>query len=213
MNITGLFRQFANTFKNEIRTCIPAQVESFDPEKLTVNVKPLIKGIKIGSEREVQIDTGEELIVDDYSLPSIVSVPVSMLWFGNGGITMPINPGAQGLLMVCDRDIRLFKQNRTESAQASLRRFNMNDSSFLPFLPKPVELTNYNNEAVEVRYDETLLQVDGSGVNITGNVNITGTLTTTGDAEIAGVDFITHTHTYSPGPLPPAETAPPTETP
>ena len=208
--MTGLLRQFANTFKNEIRTCIPAEVESFNPEKLTVNVKPLIQGIKIGTGRELQLDTGEEVVVEDYTLPSIVSVPVSMLWFGNGGITMPINPGAQGLLMVCDRDIRLFKESRVESPQASLRRFNMNDSSFLPFLPKPMELTNYNNEAVEVRYDETLLQVDSNGVNITGNVNITGTLTTTEEATIKGIDFTTHTHQYVPGTGTPTDTNPPT---
>lgn len=210
MNITGLLTQFSNSFKNEIRTCIPAQIESFDPESLTVNAKPLIQGIRIGNNREIQLETGEKVVVDDYALPSVIKVPVSMMWFGNGGVTLPINAGSQGLLLICDRDIRLFKQSRTDSAQGSLRRFNMNDSIFLPFLPKPMELTDYNNEAVEVRYDSTKLKVSSSGVDIVGNVNIEGSLTTTEDAQISGIGFLTHTHTYSPGPLPPTETAPPT---
>lgn len=209
MNNTELLRHFANNLKNEIRTCIPAEVESFDPVKGTVNVKPLIQGIKIGSTRQVKLETGEVVVVDDYSIPSILNVPVQMIFFGNGKITFPIKQGLQGILSICDRDIRLFKESQIESVQGSLRRFNMNDAVFLPYLPKRAELTGYNNDAIEIKYDENLIQVNSEGINLIGNVNITGNLIVSGEATISEIPFTTHTHQYVPGTGTPTPTDPP----
>jgi hypothetical protein len=112
-------------------------------------------------------------------------------------------------LQVCDRDIRAFKEDQAESAQGSLRTFNINDAVFLPFLPKRAELTNYNNEAIELKYDANLIQVNSTGINITGNVNITGNLTVSGEATISDIPFTTHTHQYIPGAGTPIPTDPP----
>lgn len=209
MNNSELLRHFANNLKNEIRTCMPAEVESFDPVKLTVNVKPLIQGIKVGNTRQVKLETGEMVVVDDYSIPSILNVPVQIISFGNGRITFPIKKGLQGILSICDRDIRLFKESQAESAQGSLRRFNMNDAVFLPYLPKRAELTDYNNEAIEIKYGAKLIQVNSEGINMTGNVNITGNLIVSGEATISEIPFTAHTHQYSPGPGTPIPTDPP----
>lgn len=210
MNMTGAFRHLANVLKSEIRTCVPAQIESFDSTNLTVNARPLIDGIRtVQNGRNLKLETGEAVKVEDYTLPSLLNVPVSILWFGEGGITVPIVPGAQGLLLVCDRDIRRFKDTQEQSPQASLRRFDMNDSIFLPFLPKRSELTTYNNDAVEVCHGATKLAVAADGISITGNVTIDGTLTTTGEATINNIPFTTHTHMYSPGPGTPTDTGAP----
>ena len=208
MNLTSILKQITGTIKNEIRTCIPAEIESFNPQNLTVDVKLLIKGIKIGSNRKIKLETGELVVVDDYTMPSVVDVPISIAWFGNGGITFPIKKGLQGILLVCDRDIRFFKKDQKESIQGSLRKFNVSDSIFIPFLPKRASLSNYNNDAVEIKFDNNIVQVNSTGINITGNVNITGDVVISGQASIAGKDFITHTHTYNPGPLPPTQTSP-----
>lgn len=226
MNMTQLLKHFGNDLKSQIRTSIPAQVESFDSNKGTVNVKPLIQGIRIGDSRKVKLDTGEVVVVDDYSMPSILNVPVEMIMFGNGKITFPIKQGLQGMLCVCDRDIRLFKENEAESVQASLRKFNLNDATFRPFLPKKGEFANYNNDAIEIAYANSLIKLDNSsidlshndtlikvadgGVDIMGDVKITGNLIITEEATIGGKPYTVHTHSYSPGPLPPTNTAPPT---
>lgn len=220
MNETALFQHIISTVKSEIRTHIPAEVESFDPNKLTVNVKILIKGIKIGSSRKVKLETGEVVLVDDYTMPSVVNVPVSILSFSNGRITFPIKKGLQGTLAVCDRDIRFFKKDQKESVQGSLRKFNLSDAIFYPGLAKRAELTDYNNEAIELRYDEKLIQINGVGINIVGDVNITGNLivseqatvnnlVATTEANIGGIDFTTHTHLYTPGTGTPTQTNPP----
>jgi hypothetical protein len=185
-----VFKFFEQDLKKNLRTCLPVQVESFDPATMTVNVKPLIQGIRVATGgREIQTETGESALVEDYQLPSILDLPVCLFWQGNIGITIPITAGMQGLAIVADRDIRIWKTSRVSSRQASLRKFNINDSFFLPFLPQAIE--NYNNEAVEVRNGETKLSVGVDGINITGNVNITGNLV------VGEVDFLTHTHLYN----------------
>lgn len=227
MNITQLLKHFSNDMLSKIRTCIPAEVESFDPENGTVNVKPLIQGIRIGSSRKVKLNTGEVVVVDDHSMPSILNVPVQMIVFDNGRITFPIKKGLQGTLSICDRDIRNFKESQTESVQGSLRKFNMNDAIFEPFLPKKAQLAGYNNDAIELKFNSTLMKIDDSGVevtgavkvtggvdiagevDITGNVNITGHLITTGEATINAIPFTAHTHQYAPGAGTPIPTDPP----
>lgn len=209
MNDTQLLKKLAERIKSEIRTCIPAVVENFDSTKLTVDVKPLIRGIRIGTSRKLKLETGEIVLVDDYSMPSVINVPVQILWFGNGGITFPIKKGLIGTLKVCDRDIRLFKENQAESNQASLRKLNINDAVFEPFLPKRAELTNYNNNAIELKFDNKLIQINEAGINMVGDVNITGNLNVTGEATIGDIAFTTHVHEYIPGTGTPTNTNPP----
>lgn len=216
MNLTALFQQFANTFKNEIRTAVPAQIIAFDSNNLTVDVFPLIKGIRIAAVsqngRKIKLETGEMVVAEDYDLPAIVKVPVAMMWWENYGITMPINPGAQGLLIVCDRDIRKFKDSQVLSAQASLRRFDLNDSNFLPFLPKKASISDYNSSAIELRYADIKLAVSGDGVTVTGDLQVNGDIIAnniTGNTSIVapqvvvnGLDFAAHKHSYLNGSTP-----------
>jgi hypothetical protein len=179
-----IYKVFEEFIKKNIRTCLPVEVESFNSSTMRVNVKPLIRGIRINtSGREIQLDTGEKALIEDYQLPSILDVPVSMMFQGNIGITIPITAGMQGIALVSDRDISLFKQSRQTSNQATLRKFSINDSFFLPCLPQGIE--DYNNEAVEIRNGATKLTVGSEGVNITGNLIVNG------------IDFLTHTHLYN----------------
>ena len=179
-----LLKFFEHNLKKNLRTCLPVEVESFNSSTMTVNVKPLIQGIRTSEGgREIKTETGEIILIEDYQLPSILDLPVRLLWQGNMGITIPITAGMQGMAIVCDRDIRLWKSSRASSRQASLRKFNINDSFFLPGIPQEIE--DYSNEAIEIRNGETKLSVGSEGVDITGNLVVNG------------IDFLTHTHLYN----------------
>lgn len=191
MNITGLLKRFANYTLSSVRTNIPAKVISFDATNLTVNVQVLIQGKRISDKGSLQqMETGELVLAEDYTLSPILNVPISMICQQGFGIKIPIRAGAIGTLIVCDRDISQFKKSQNLSPQASLRKFDLNDSIFLPFLLTKGSIADYGNDAVEIFYGSTKLKVKESGVEITGNLIVSGEVT------IGGIPFSTHRHPY-----------------
>lgn len=197
MNITALLRRFANYVTADIRTHVPAQVISFDPNNLTVDVQVAIQGVRISKTGTlIQLDTGERVLAENYNLAPILKVPISILWQRNKGITLPINAGDYGTLLVCDRDISAFKKSQSIAAQASLRKFDLNDSIFLPFLPAKASISDYSASSIDVRYGATKIKVSATGVDITGN------LTVSGNATIGGIPFGSHKHSYLNGSAP-----------
>ncbi len=191
MNMTGLLQRFANYILSSVRTNIPAKIISFDATNLTVSVQVLIQGKRISDKGTLQqMETGELVLAENYTLSPILNVPVSMICQAGFGVKIPIIPGAIGTLIVCDRDISQFKKSQSLSPQASLRKFDLNDSIFLPFLLTKGSIADYGNDAVEIFYGATKLKVKESGVEITGDLIISG------DATIGGVPFSTHKHPY-----------------
>ncbi|HOA80292.1 MAG TPA: Gp138 family membrane-puncturing spike protein [Defluviitaleaceae bacterium] len=203
MNDTATFNQFADSLKNEIRVAIPAEIINFDPNNLTVNVKILIQGIRIKKNGKlIQLETGERVTVENYELAPLQKVPIALMWWQNFGITLPILPGMQGTLLVCDRNISLFKQSQTSSPVASLRRFDLNDAVFLPFLPKKASVSDYSSDSIDIRYATTKLKVSASGVDITGNLNVSGDTKIGGEAIVSNIPFTQHIHPYLNGTTP-----------
>jgi hypothetical protein len=197
MNLTGLLQRFANFTLSSVRTNIPAKVISFDATNLTVNVQVLIQGKRISKDGTLQqMETGELVLAENFTLLPILNVPISIICQAGFGIKIPIRAGAIGTLIVCDRDISQFKKSQSLSPQASLRKFDLNDSIFLPFLLTKGSIADYGNDAVEVFYGATKLKVKESGVEITGDLTISG------DATIGGIPFSTHIHPYLNGTTP-----------
>lgn len=207
MNITGLLKRFANYTLSSIRTCVPAKVISFDAENLTVNVQVLIQGKKISAKGNLQqMETGELVLAEDYTLSPILNVPISMICQSNFGIKIPIKAGAIGTLIVCDRDISQFKKSQTISPQASLRKFDLNDSYFLPFLLGSGSIADYGDDSVEIFFGETKLKVKETGVEITGDLLVSGQIKSkdliADTATIGDIPFTTHVHPYLNGSTP-----------
>tara|TARA_R110000868_G_scaffold245624_2_gene502160 strand:+ start:697 stop:1341 length:645 start_codon:yes stop_codon:yes gene_type:complete len=201
MNTNELLARFADSFRSELRTCLPAEVISFDSNNLTVDVQPLIQGVRVSKNGTIrQLETGERVLAENYKLSPLVRVPISILWFGDGGITMPISAGMQGLLLVCDRDIQSFKKSQNLSATASLRTHDLNDSFFLPFLPKKASISDYSSDSIDVRFGISKLKV--SETEITSLVGTTEMKTSaigveiTGQLIVNGINFNTHIHPY-----------------
>lgn len=192
---------FKLQMKTEIHTCMPGVVVAVNGDR--VDVQPLIKSVDIGTTRKIRTETGEYVTIDDNDYPVVMDCPLQMLVTSKARITIPIEVGDQGLLLVSERDIRNWKEQKGNT-QASTRKFNRNDAFFLPFIN--ASISNYDATCIDIEYQSTKLKVKSTGVEITGNVKITGTLETTGDATIAGKSFEHHTHLYTPGTLPPTQT-------
>lgn len=220
MNETSLFREFENSFKTKLHTCFPCKVIAIDTETARVDVQAVFKNVKIGTTLQKTLETGEVVRVDEYEMPIICDVPIVALINTNSRITMPIEVGNTGLLIISEKDTYNWKNNISTSLN-SLRKFNINDGFFLPFINQSIN--NYLFNAIEINYKGKKIKITDSLIEITGNSKIVGNLEVTGnlkvdgdieavnakitgDATIGGISFLQHKHTSA---APGSPTSPP----
>jgi Phage protein Gp138 N-terminal domain len=206
-NLSSVLKQFEYELKKKIHTCIPCKVVAI--ENARVDVQPVFKDTKIGLGREILLETGEYVKVEDYEYAIIQNCPIVALINSNCRITLPISVGDEGLLLISERDINNWKDGISDTLD-SLRKFNINDGFFIPFINQTI--TNYTTDAIEINYkgkkikiSDSLIEITGDtkitgkldvigNTKITGNFETTGTLKVSGDATIGGISFLTHTH-------------------
>lgn len=75
-------------------------------------------------------ETGEETEV---SLPRLVRVPVGYYKAGGFIITLPTQPGDEGILIFSDRSLDLWKVKGEKAAPDSARLHDISDAVFMPF--------------------------------------------------------------------------------
>lgn len=196
---------YTDNVLKSINTMMIVKVLKFDASKQTVDVKPCIMGIEKNDTSNVSMitRTGEEVYITHHELPSILNVPICHPRSGQYMITLPIEVGDTGMLIVSQRDLTNWKNKGGIQQQAELSIFDMNDGIFLPFVPNQANIiSDYNSSALEIRAKNDKISMDGSGtLNITGNVHIVGdvtvtkTLTATTDVVGGGKSLKSHTHT------------------
>lgn len=193
--LTELLSNFENTFKSSLHTCIPCKIEAVKDDR--VDVRPVYQGVKIGNKRQIQIETGEEVIIEDYKLPLVINCPLVMLVNSVARITIPCDIGDTGLLIISERDINNWRDGKGEILD-SLRKFNINDGFFLPFVNQ--KITDYSNNSIQIEYKNSRIELKDGDIDIVGDLKITGDLDITGDVEITGdttiggISFAMHTH-------------------
>ena len=99
-------------------TCLPGVVQSFNPSKGTVDVKPSIK--KLMSDGKTM------------DLPVLKEVPIIMPQCSQGGLSLPIGSGDGVLLMFSQRSIDAWKAGKTDSKPNSTRKFSISDAFAIP---------------------------------------------------------------------------------
>jgi len=187
--LTELLANFENTFKSNFHTCIPCKIEAVKDDR--VDVRPVYQGVKIGNKRQIQIETGEEVIVEDYQLPLIINCPLVMLVSSVARITIPCEIGDSGLLIISERDINNWRDAKGDVLD-SLRKFNINDGFFLPFINQ--KITDYSNSSIQIQYKSSKIELKDGDIEIGGNLKIDGDLEVSGDVTIGGISFLNHTH-------------------
>jgi phage baseplate assembly protein gpV len=195
MEFTELFASFEDIFKTKLNTCIPCKIVNVDEDR--VDVRPVYNGGKIGTTKNIQLETGEDAVIDEYELPVIINVPIVMLVNSTARITIPCNVGDEGLLIISQRDINNWKDGKGASLE-TLRKFNINDGFFLPFINRKIE--NYSNNSIVIEYKNARIELKDNDIEIKGDISLNGDLTINGDADITGectiggIAFSTHTH-------------------
>lgn len=178
--------------------CLPAEVLSYDRVKGRAVVRGLIQRVTV-----------DDKIAQRQPL---YDIPLTALGDSDFYISFPIVVGTKGWLLVCDRDIELYKKSLKESRPNTYRAHSFQDSWFLPDHQNPMTINGEDAAAVVIQHkssntriaiaaDAIRLTVGGSKVTIVDgtitvdtttlvvnakNTNVNGALTVTGQTTLEG---------------------------
>lgn len=130
-----------------LNTAIPATIRAFDPVTQTVTAIPNIKAINHTIDGKTFTS----------ALPELIQVPCFLLGSSSSGmtITIPIKKNDQCLIIFSQRSIdNWFKYSGVQDPVETLvpRHHSLADGIALVGLyPKPQKITEYNNDAIEIR--------------------------------------------------------------
>lgn len=180
---------FGDKLLNTMNTMLICKVVAVDFDNQTVDLQPSIQ-LKIEDETSQTIilsRSGEEARVTDTNMAQILSVPICFPRAGNFMVTLPIQIGDTGMCIFSKFDISLWKQNGDVQPQGSIRRFDINDGVFIPFVPNAQnKISDYNSGALELRAGNDKITMAGDGK-----------ISTNCDIVINGKSFLSHTHSIS----------------
>lgn len=173
----------------DLRVSIPAIVQAFDAMEGTVDVQVAIREI-------VRTPNGPA----NTAINPIFKVPVCFPSGGGFSLTLPIQPGDEGMLVFCDMCIDLWWMRGGLQNQFERRRHDLSDCGFYPGgRSKPRALSAYSTSTAQFRSDDgtTYLEIAAGGVvNIVapGGLKVNGAIVATGEVTGNGIALSTHVH-------------------
>ena len=171
---------FIENLKTQMHTNILVQVVKVDLANQRVDVRPVIYE-KVRDENSSQTiinNLGEEVPVSDFQIPDITNVPIRVYRAGQFSITIPVAVGDTGTLIISERDISVWKDKGGFQPQGELRKFDLNDGIYDPFVPNATNKdTSYATDALEIKAGSDKIRMKGDGTIL-----------------INGIDFMKHTH-------------------
>lgn len=116
-SLEGLLNFLGDKMSMWLDCCLPGVVTEYNQDTRRATVKLQITGVA---------SLGQKIPKEAYT-----DIPVFMPGGGGFEIKYPVNVGDTGWLIACDRNISLFKQNKTESAPNDYRKHCFEDGFFL----------------------------------------------------------------------------------
>lgn len=138
-------------------TSLPCEVVSYDPDAVTVEVKPLIKVPARTPEGGIEM----------LEIPILQDVPVMFPCAGGFTITHPINVGDECLVSFSSRNIDLWWQSGGVQNPFDTRHHDLSDG-FAFFRPQSQanKISNISTDSLEIRSDDnaTKIQITPGGI-------------------------------------------------
>lgn len=127
-----------------LEVCQPAIVKSYNREKNTVTLVPAIT---------------EPTATGEFIERSELEVPVFSPCGGKFIMNFPLEEGDTGWLLACDRDISLFKQQRTVINPNTYRVHTLEDSFFIPDRVRDFKVNENDKDSLVIQSLDTTTQV------------------------------------------------------
>lgn len=146
-------------------TCLPCEVESYNPEAVTVSVQPTIQIPILKEDGTLALAT----------LPVIPDVPVVFQRAGGFAITFPIQKGDECLVKFSDRCIDLWWQQGGIQPPFDNRKHDLSDG-FAYFGPQSQanKMGDISTDHLEIRNDAGTCKIQ---ITAEGVINFIGTKT------------------------------------
>lgn len=144
-------------------SALPCEVDSYNPDAVTVNVQPLIR-------IPVRKEDGElELL----QMPLLLDVPVMFPCAGGFTITHPIHKGDECLVSFADRNIDLWWQSGGIQNPFDMRKHDLSDG-FAFFRPQSQakKISDISTDCLEIRNDTNTCKIQ---ITPDGVINFHGT--------------------------------------
>lgn len=180
VTLEDIVNEGVNSRLKDLHTCLPGIVQKFNISDQTAEVQPAIK-------RMLRTEENDKEILVPRALPVLINVPVIFPMGGGFTLTFPVNPGDECLLMFCERSIDLWL-NQGGVQNPSARRFHSLSDAFaiMGLHSRPKSISNYNNNAIELRTAGNKISIANGLTTLTGNVRIEGDVVTTGNTLVQG---------------------------
>ena len=196
------FDRLRDSIMQSMRVALPGIVQTFTPGP------PATVSVLIATDEYAMYSihpAGDQLATRDLSpstrafqLPLLQDLPVIMPGGGGWGLTFPIQPGDECLVLFADTPIDVWFQNgNTKNAPISQRRHDLSDGVALFALRStPRGIANYSTSSAQLRSDDGTVVIDLATNNIrikapnvtvisSANVQVTGE-----DVTITGADVV-----------------------
>ena len=171
-SLDGILKMEKKSIFIELNVCLPATVVSYNSADNTVDLQPAIQAVLKDNSF--------------VSLPQIFDIPVLELGGKGLSIKIPLQAGDTGIVIFCDRDISLFKQEKKNTQPNTLRKHDLSDGIFIPM--KFGNSGASNNISIESADGNTKLEITSSGINVKGNITVDG------DVIASGISLKNHKH-------------------
>lgn len=174
----GLLNFLKKQVMQDLYVSIPAVVISFDRGANRAKIQPAIY---------TKAQNGQTV-----PWPSVANVPVHTPGGGGFAASFPLNPGDTGFLMVCDRDISLFKQSLNLTTPNTYRTHQLEDGFFLPDVFQTINVAETDSAVWQTLDGSVKCVLSTSGLTVTaetennGNVTINGDLAVNGNVTVEG---------------------------
>jgi hypothetical protein len=124
MSYSEVLAAARHAIEHDLRVAMPARVESYDAAKQVVSVQPLIRDYFEGDDGALVWER----------LPVISNVPVAFPTAGGIFLTLPIQAGDVGLVIITDRSLERWLSTGGEVTPEDTRTHNLSDGVFYPGL-------------------------------------------------------------------------------
>lgn len=153
---------------DDVHTCLPAQIVSYNYKNQSAQVKPLIKKTYYNGQT--------------ISLPVIVNVPVSMPSGGGASINLPVKSGDKVLLVFSERSIERWLANGEDSEQGVARRFDLTDAFAITGINALNFSSKGNGDDFIIDYKDSIITIKENGKIELKTTN--GVMSVTSDGKI-----------------------------